>query len=139
MSKKRPIVILAFVVFFGLPICWYLFLQAFGENKFDLPVLGAWDAGCIDDQGFVLIDGASVTGMVNEKVRVRKKLESTPQLRYYELSMDSCELSAEMYLVDEDGQIRGVFSVNREEVDRLLAEIDIYVLNLENGSVNQIE
>ena len=39
-----------------------------------------------------------------------------------------------MSLVDHDGMIRGIYDLKREEVDRFLAEVDIYVLNYRNGT-----
>ncbi|MEQ8583005.1 hypothetical protein [Marinoscillum sp.] len=139
MNKNRPIVIVFFVIVFGLPVAWYFFLQAFGENRFELPVLGEWKTSCINDSSFVVLDADEALNFVNERKRIVSKMEGLKKIGYLEYPLDSCHLPAAIYLVDHRGMIRGEFDLNREEVDRLLAEIDIYLLNLENGTDTSIE
>lgn len=134
--KRKILVVLFFVVVFGLPIFWYLFLQAFGENKFDLPQMFEWDNTCAQKEASacVFVDKSELRDLPNEKRRITLKLESTPEVIVREVVMDSCQGASEMYFVDEHGWVRGEYTLNREEVDRLLAEIDIYVLNYRNES-----
>ncbi|MFH6982401.1 hypothetical protein ACHKAR_03075 [Marinoscillum luteum] len=134
MNKSRPIVIVFFVIVFGLPIAWYFFLQAFGENRFDLPVLGEWNTTCINDSSFVVLDANVAMDFVNERNRIIAKMKDLQKMNYHEYPLDSCGLPGSIYLVDNGRMIRGEFELNREEVDRLLAEIDIYLLNLDNGT-----
>ena len=52
---RRVGVILFFVVVFGLPVGWYLFLQIFGENKFDLPVIEKYEQPNCEFNGPVVL------------------------------------------------------------------------------------
>lgn len=129
---KRIVTILFFVVVFGLPIGWYLFLQAFGENKFDLPNLGNWENSCVVESATLLVDSAAVKKYPNEYKRLKKGLSDQTILTLYEFSKSSCDIMPEAVLIDHMGKIRGQYVINREEVDRILAETDIYILNYTN-------
>lgn len=136
--KKRALTIVIFVVVFGLPIGWYLFLQAFGENKFSLPVIDVWKNECVQStRAAVIIDSISASINRNEFKRIQNK--KTTQGDYLDIKIvDSkkCNLEHEIYFIDALSQIRGVYDLTREDVDRLFAEIDIYILNQKSGSSN---
>lgn len=135
--KRKVVVVLFFVVVFGLPIVWYLFLQIFGENKFDLPKIEQWDQTCLPtDQAAVVIDPSLFGEFPNELKRINRKLAEQVVIGLEAFSVQTCSTPYDFYLVDEDGWVRGQFEVSREEVDRLLAEIDIYLLNKRNESGN---
>jgi len=127
--KKRILVILFFIVVFGFPVLWYLFLQSFGENQFQLPVMGDWEMQCVDDREFVFLDTSDSSTQMNEIRKVRSKIAEQELLSLYESSDVPCGLENDMYLVDRQGKVRGAFDMNRLEVDRLMAEIDIYIMN----------
>lgn len=120
-----------FVVVFGLPVAWYLFLQTFGENQFALPKIARWDQHCIElAQPSLVIREGAFQSYPNQWKRVEIALKKSGVFSLKEVK--TCDLDHDLYLVDQEGWIRGTFMVNREEVDRLLAEIDIYLHNRQN-------
>ena len=131
MSRKL-LVIFFFIIVFGLPIGWYLFLQVFGENRFDLPIMGSWGSEClsISSPALVIQSGAFDTEL-NLRDRVMDRMDE--QLVIGQVIVE-CELEFPVYLVDKDGMIRGQYQLSRPEVDRLLAEVDVYLLNEKNGT-----
>ena len=131
---RKTLVIIFFIVVFGLPVAWYLFLQTFGENKFALPKLSMLDERyMIVERPTVLIDSAVANRHPNELDAIAQKVEENDLIYLAYFNHRECQTS-EMLFVDEEGWIRSELSVNREEVDRLLAEIDIYILNQQNES-----
>lgn len=135
--KKRIVTILFFVVIFGLPISWYLFLQTFGENRFDLPVIKDWQNECSEAEAVLLVDSLTAQQFPNEIVRIKKAMVNQTILSLREFSNDSCGLISEVVLVDHNRQVRGEYLITREEVDRILAEVDIYILNYRNEYIKQ--
>lgn len=137
MNQRKIVVIAFFVVVFGLPVGWYLFLQAFGENQFALPVLEAAEFACEEEsKTYAIVRLDSVIGRIkpNERQRVIKKLMDIGEVKLVEGNKDSCKWKYEMTLIDHEGMIRGIYDLKREEVDRFMAEVDIYVLNYRNGT-----
>lgn len=136
MNQRKIVVVGFFIIVFGLPVAWYLFLQAFGENRFDLPVFEKAVSECtvMDKKALVRLDKTVGLLKPNERQRVITKLMDIGEVELIEANSDSCKWSYEMSLVDHDGMIRGIYEFNREEVDRLMAEVDIYVLNYRNGT-----
>ncbi len=121
---------------FGLPIAWYLFLQIFGENKFELPKITKYHQPDCEVSGPVVLSKLDlVENNPNQFERLLKSLNKNPEIRFY--SIDSaCTMGHPLIFIDENQMIRGVYQANREEVDRLLAEVDIYLLNLQNEKSN---
>ncbi|WP_421869006.1 hypothetical protein [Marinoscillum sp.] len=136
MNQRKLIVVGFFILVFGLPVGWYLFLQAFGENKFALPVIEKSEGNCEEPQGYAVVrlDSIAANTKPNERQRVITKLMNIGEVKLIEGNKDSCKWNYEMSLVDHDGMIRGIYDLKREEVDRFLAEVDIYVLNYRNGT-----
>ncbi len=136
MNRRKLLVVGFFIVVFGFPVTWYLFLQAFGENKFDLPVIEKAYTECEEPANFAILrlDSLAARSKPNERQRVITKLMDIGEVKLVEGSSESCKWSYPMSFVDHDGMIRGIYDFNREEVDRLMAEVDIYVLNFRNGT-----
>ncbi len=134
--KRRIGVILFFVVVFGLPVGWYLFLQIFGENKFDLPVMERYVQPNCEIQGPVVLSKSDfVQQNPNQFERLLKTLNNNSEIGFY--SIDSaCTMGHPLIFVDEKKMVRGVYEATREDVDRLLAEVDIYLLNQQNAKSN---
>ncbi|MFY0606874.1 MAG: hypothetical protein JXR10_09165 [Cyclobacteriaceae bacterium] len=134
MKKNKILVTLFFVVVFGFPVTWYLFLQTFGENRFDLPVIGEWNSSCYQTMEQVYINVSDSGKYTNELVRVRNKMAEVSDIKYLEVVSDSCDLEKEIYLIDNQGRVRGYYDLSRTDIDRFAAELDIYLLNksLEN-------
>lgn len=125
--KKKTLTRAIFLIVFALPVAWYLFLQAFGENKFDLPIYGKFDCGLKNN--VLLVDSTRAYYAPNEFQRIRKKIAQQIVLRLELFNADSCALNADVFLLDDQGNLRGSYFMNREDVDRLLAEMDILNIN----------
>lgn len=126
--KKKVLVILFFIVVFGFPVSWYLFLQAFGENQFALPKIEQWDDQCFEvSTPTLLIQAGSFDEFPNQWKRIQTRMDQQALISVQEV--EGCEIIFDMYLVDETGWVRGQFETSRKETDRLLAEIDILILN----------
>lgn len=134
MSRKF-LVVLFFIVVFGLPVLWYFILQIFGENKFDLPKLERINNSCISQQAnaTLLIDSASIEGRINDWNRLKSKMSQVDSKAIDLKVNSSCNMNYSALLVERDGEVRGQYSFTREEVDRVITEIDIYLLNLKKS------
>lgn len=129
---RRLWVILFFVVVFGLPVAWYVFLQVFGENKFDLPLLEKYEVPGCEVQGPVVLSKLSlVQENPNQFERLIKQLNGKGSIGFYSIDHE-CMMGYDLIFVDQQEVVRGQYGSSREEVDRLLAEVDIYLLNQEN-------
>lgn len=130
MGKKFKAVIF-FVIVFGLPVSWYFILQIFGENKFDLPFLEQLNEECVlvNDTGYLQMDTTQFEGHKTEWKRIRKHVSNVPSVLLSVVYDDRCLNGRDLIIVDEKGQLRGAFEISREETDRLLTEIDIYINN----------
>lgn len=137
--KRKAWIVFFFVIVFGLPVSWYLFLQLFGENQFDLPKLKTWDVSCDSLAGAsVVVDDSFKSEWPNEFARIRQVVEEQPELALKLTDASSCTGGIfSFYLIDADGWVRGQFTGSREEVDRLLAELDIYLMNERNESTHK--
>lgn len=128
--KRKLLVSAFFVTVFGLPVCWYLFLQFFGTNQFDLPKLGSWQCNAVQLSGAsVVVDRQQSIDYPNEMSRISEHLQNQQGITLVLFEQEACELPNAVYLVDASLEVRGTFGINRAEVDRLLAEIDIYLHN----------
>ncbi len=132
MKKNKIVTPLFFIVVFGFPVGWYLFLQTFGENKFDLPVIQAWDDECYNERDFVYLNVSDSVEHPNEIARLRVKLSVSDNIKNIEFSDNRCALNSDNYLVDEEGNVRGAYELTRLDIDRFAAELDIYLLNKAN-------
>ncbi len=133
---RRIGVILFFVIVFGLPVGWYLFLQFFGENKFDLPVIAQYEVSNCEVNGPVVLSKADFVGQnPNQFERLLNALNNNPEIGFY--SIDSvCTMGYPLIFVDKEKMVRGTYQATREDVDRLLAEVDIYIMNQKNAESN---
>lgn len=133
-NLKIPILI----VVFGLPVIWYLFLQAFGENQFELPSFESIDLIC--GQGFdigdptLLLDTTNQSMHRNEWARLQSALGQRSQVAVLHSVECAKTIGSSVVLIGSDRVIRGKYGISRSEVDRLITEIDIYLTN--NGEDN---
>ncbi|MFY0600482.1 MAG: hypothetical protein JXR03_12495 [Cyclobacteriaceae bacterium] len=137
--KRKLLVILFFIVVFGLPVIWYFILQIFGENKFDLPVLEKIEDRCIviNNQAYLQMDSLAFLGEETQLKRLDKRLKTIEPSNLRVVYSNECRPDNKISLVDEKGQLRGEYLVSREETDRLLTEIDIYLKNLLESRTNE--
>lgn len=125
MKKVKTIIILGVV--FILPCGWYLFLQAFGENRFELPKSGLLSdrcAGQFSNAVMALYESSIPDEFPNEWSRM---VHFSAGNKIGLLPDSTCLKPNEILLVDANGYIRGAYFCSREETDRMLTEIDILI------------
>lgn len=133
-TNKKGMSVAIMAVILGLPIVWYLFLQFFGENKFDLPVLGQAGNTCFMGLGpSVAVNEKFSKLRPNELRIVQEKMTGAAGLSLHFMNFDPCNLDKDMYLIDGNGKLRGGYELSREGVDRWKVEVDIYLMNLRDG------
>lgn len=135
--KRKILVVTFFIIVFALPITWYFILQIFGENKFDLPVLEPVNESCISvkNRTYLQIDSLTLIKNRNEAKRLAKGLSEIKQSEIEVVYGKSCFKNYDIVFVDSVGQLRGAYQVTRQEMDRLLTELDIYLLNLNTSKI----
>lgn len=137
---KKVIVVGFFIVVFGFPVSWYLILQLFGENQFDIPAYGQVAKECLVTQNaYLQLRAEGWDDRKNELNRLKRKFDSVePAMVELVLSGKCLSDTIDAVLVDHSGVYRGFYKANRQEVDRILTEVDIYLNNIgKDGSGEQ--
>ena len=117
------------ILVFGLPVSWYLFLQAFGQNQFQLEPIGMVEETCKLGSGTLYILDTSVVD--DEKLQLRRlTLQLTENDWSYEFYTfkENCFGEFNKYpliLVGDNREIIGHYELTIEEVDRVLVEFDL--------------
>lgn len=125
--KDKTLKLVFFLVVFGIPVGWYLFLQVFGENKFELDVIRKIDASCVlSENQFILVKKSEFN--ISE-VNQFQRLTDFINLQHLTLNRDSVcfdSLSQNtLLLVDRDQQLRGIYDLSILEIDRAIVELDL--------------
>lgn len=130
---KRPFKFLILAIIFGVPVFWYLFLQFFGENKFELAVIDEIPIVCATyGFGIYVLENPTSISEINQYERLVSFLKSK-SIPLYD-SVDPCikeNFKGSVLLIDEIEQIRGIYSYSIQEIDRTIVETDL-LLNLLN-------
>lgn len=121
-----------FFIVFLIPITWYLFLQAFGENKFSLKVIKPIPSSCGVYQDTKILMQSHDLGIESQNyldrvifgAKKRKVSLDTMSNDFFNCLETEQNFFA---LVDEKG-LRGIYSLDREGVDLLLTELDVLLL-----------
>ena len=120
----------------GVPVFWYLFLQLFGENQFELQPIRDFQSDCFKNSVSIIVT-QSPEGIdeENQLDRLVNKVDNR-QVRVLVDSLNCVpDSSAEkLYLIDGT-QLRGAYLLTIDEVDRLLVEQDL-LLTLLDGATN---
>jgi hypothetical protein len=136
---KKVVKVSLLLIIFGVPVIWYLFLQLFGNNQFDLQVIqpNFLEGDC---------QAREVTLFYREEIENPTFKNQFNRIKQYAQSkgikfkpMTDCISNAEydLYLVDQENQLRGEYTYEILEVDRAEVEIDLLnKINKENGSGN---
>ena len=150
MAAKKPILLFLALLF---PVCIFLFLKFFGKNEFDVPALYQQEepivpAGCdysyqipyrIADSLKMSLSRSGIKQiyLVNfssdKLVRVTEAyggdISIIPGTGFSEVTRACAFLmpkESDIVLIDDQGKLRGQYeSSDREEIDRLLLELDI--------------
>lgn len=128
---------LIFFVVFLIPVGWYFFLQAFGENKFSLEVVKPIPENCGKYNGVTIlkvdksieIEEQNYLDRVAFGAKKRKISIQNISLSFFECIEEKQKF---FLLVDEKG-LRGAYSLDREGVDLLLTELDVLLLQKSYG------
>ena len=104
---------------------WYLFLQLFGTNEFELPTLGTLGQACWPSELSVIIlqDPSSTTGE-NQLTRI----EQNPLTKDLLIkAKTSCSYEGwELILATQEGHVKGAYRWDIAEIDRLITEVELY-------------
>jgi hypothetical protein len=120
---KRSILL----IIFGVPVCWYLFLQLFGENKFELAVEEDATSYCsIDRISFVFTGVHMNTDERNQFARLKEFCDSK-KITIFENPVDCTPKNekALLFLIDDQKQIRGFYGLTIRDIDRAIVELDL--------------
>ena len=113
------------IIIFGVPVFWYLFLQLFGTNEFELPTLGKAEGNCIPTELEVQIVRAPIsTEARNQSNRIEQN-----QLTKALIRKDNQGCSFEdwdLILVAPTGDIKGAYLWEIADIDRLITEVELY-------------
>ena len=122
---RKGLKALVLIIIFGVPVIWYLFLQFFGTNEFELPTLGTANQACVSDELSVLILSEPIaTEERNQFNRIEqnaltKELLKTPG--------EECQFEDwDLILVAVNGDIKGAYLWEIAEIDRLITEVELY-------------
>jgi len=136
-SKKLKTFLL--IIIFGVPIAWYLFLQFFGSNKFELPVLRQLDENCASEVPAILIlQRAQTATEKNQLNRIEQNPYTTPLIRNGEALVEICSFgTSDVFFVNGEGGVLGEYQYNLEDMDRLITEVELfYTINAKDGAGN---
>lgn len=124
---KKSVKLAILLIIFGVPVFWYLFLQVFGENKFELAPIRTLSANCSIQPAQVYL--SRQPSNIAEENQVSRLLSSIADRA---IMIDSSYVSCiadtatyPLYLIDEKQRLRGCYDLTILEVDRLLVEIDL--------------
>ena len=126
---KKILKFFILILVFGLPVSWYLFLQVFGQNQFQLFPVGNVKETCnLKSSSLYILD----TGLVyDEKLQLQRlmiQLKDNNWSYDFSTSKDDCFGEFNTYpliLVGYNREIIGYYELSIEEVDRVLVEFDL--------------
>lgn len=124
------------MVVFLIPVVWYLFLQLFGSNKFELVAISSVDEQCAQFESLTVshrainFDPAQQSHFNRVQFKTKAKKVS---LVADTLGMFNCLSISEVLLLTEGSNVWGAYDLDREGVDRLLTEMDIVLLQKTYG------
>ncbi len=141
MNKRRLFKLTILFIIFGVPVFWYLFLQLFGENKFELPVLykKGIETSCVGDSPtFIYREGPRSTVEENQFNRLEQySISNSFGFIPYDNTCIASDFEIEDFiLVSREGDIIGNYPLTIIEVDRAIAEGDLLIDLTKNGTNN---
>ena len=124
--KRSFFKITILIIIFGVPVFWYLFLQLFGENKFELYPIRLVEHTCWNASDLIfLVRHPENVAQENQLTRLETLLSD----RSVQLTKDSVNCLVDtathaLYLFDQKKLI-GYYDLTILEVDRLIVELDL--------------
>ncbi len=135
--KSRGLKRLIIFVVFLIPVAWYFILQLFGDNKFSLELIDVVADNCNSYNAITIVskdDTLSIveTNYMNRVIYAAEKRNSI--LTYETQDFFDCinQSNVDLVLLNKEG-LWGSYSLSREDVDRLLTELDILTLQQTYG------
>lgn len=121
--SRRLLKILVFVIAFMVPVSWYLFLQLFGENKFELEVIRSLDNDCLEGINTVFLLSSSISVEEKNELNRLSRFLDEQQIKLNTDSLCLTDVTTPLALVDRDKQLRGTYGLSILEIDRAIVEI----------------
>lgn len=125
--KRRIVKVTILLIIFGVPVIWYLFLQLFGENKFELKPIRTISESCPIAPSLIYLaqkpSDLTQENQLNRLISLLNDRNQTIDSSYVSCISDTAHYA--LYLIDEEQQLRGYYDLTILEVDRLVVEIDL--------------
>lgn len=102
---------------------WYLFLQSFGKNEFQLPRISDSPIVCDTERPAILI--RTIEGLSINNIERLKQNAFTGDLPIDTVAMSCYESEAKVILVDNEGFVLGEYDYSTKEMDRLIIEVEL--------------
>ena len=126
---KKILKFFILILVFGLPVSWYLFLQAFGQNQFQLSPVGNVNETCnLKSASLYILDTCVVDDEKLQLQRLMIQLKDNDWSYDFYTSQEDCFGEFNTYpliLVGDNREIIGYYELSIEEVDRVLVEFDL--------------
>lgn len=134
--QKKGLKLTVLTIILGVPVIWYLFLQSFGTNEFELPTLGNVKENCKPTSlAVVLFNTPESTAAKNQFSRIEQNYLTKDLINK---GNRECRFEDwDLILVNEIGDIKGAYRWNIAEIDRLITEVELYhEIEKRNGARN---
>lgn len=134
---KKLIKVSLLIIIFGVPVVWYLFLQLFGTNQFELQVLETdfLPSQCHEGVVMLLYSEERETSADKNQFNRIKQYAQAKGISFKPIAGCIDQPAFDLFLVDQKNQLRGQYSYEILEVDRAEVEIDLLQkINEEDGS-----
>ncbi len=130
-NKFLKITVLA--VAFLVPTSWYLFLQFFGENKFELQVINQLEDSCLIEENAFYLNKSQITPLEENEVKRLKSFTDSENIKLILNSGCLSEKEFSLLLVDRKKQLRGEYDLSILEIDRALIEAELLLKLQKDG------
>lgn len=128
MAVRKSLSLLAILIL-TLPVGIVLFLHAFGDNKMEIPILASL-ADCEVKKGaYSFISGrAETSNQKNQLARIKKRLASK-RMHIDSVKGKCFQDTLALLLIDERANLRGVYELEHNDINRFFAELDILLMS----------
>jgi len=133
--SQRTLKGLVLLLLLGVPVFWYLFLQLFGENQFQLPLVEGVEVACPPaGLSVVLVADSLSTDQHNQWSRLQAYFleKKIPVETYDTLCLFAYDKPA-VLLYDPDVKLRGMYALTIAESDRAMVESDLLLTLLQKA------
>lgn len=121
---------------FLVPVCWYFFLQFFGNNQFSVEVVKTIPSDCGSFEEIAIVH--RIDSLNPSKTNSLNRVTFRANRKKVLLVADTIDLftcmqkQTDVMLVSAEG-LWGSYELDREGVDRLLTELDILMIQKSYG------